>query len=582
MKRRLSLCLSTAVLLGMVPAQAAAVAVPDVTDALGGTGVVVVEARGGADGQALFDAYGPWNTWTEEQRQEAAGWSEDAWWSYWGAYESHAWALVDQYDTDLNGWYTDYYGEPLWGDEDSYLDELREELGLPYPDGINVNWNGTWMDFGSCAPRAVSGRTLVPFRGFYEAAGAKVSYEKGTLTAAWEDGTTVTLAAGDTVLRWNQGEKLLEEAIGEPYAEDGRVYLPVRAAARTLGLEVEWDDYLSLVYLTDWESLREEVDSHFTHLNALLAAASAYEADTVYESETSFQLSGTLYGEKKHDTASLALTGEGLYRGDGRAVDASLTLDLDAGGMEETLFSQLPDQAADLLQQLSGARLEVRMDADEGNLYFRSSLPEAYQDTWVALEGDPLPDVAGEPLTIGTLLTTFYQSDGLYSYGYGAAALQESSLWLQALLGDENFRVTRSGERTVYTLEQTALTIGKRAGELGLLEEGSLLDALSALGSAPDVSFSLRAECSGEKLTSAALDLRIQAEGTNPVEFTLTARRDGQNAEGTLALAGRYLGRVDGAWKVDSVPTQAAIPTAPGEKDEVIPLWTWLEELDLI
>lgn len=579
MRRSLSFCLSAAVLLGVVHAQAAAVPAPDVTDALGGASVVVVEAQGGADGQALFGAYGPWNAWTEEQRQEAAGWSEEAWWSYWGAYESHAWALVDQYDADLNGWYADYYGEPLWGDEDSYLDELREEMGMPYPDGINVNWNGTWTDFGPCAPRVVSGRTLVPFRGFYEAAGAEVTYEKGTLTAVWEDGTAVTLAAGDAVLRWNQGEKLLEEEVGEPYIEDGRVYLPVRSAARPLGLEVEWDDYLSVVYLTDWDSLREEVDRRFTHLNALLAAASTYEADTVYESDTSFQLSGTLYGEKKHDTASLALTGEGLFRGDGRALDASLTLDLDAGGLEETLFSQAPDYVAEFFRQLSGARLEVRMDADEGNFYFRSSLPEAYRDTWVAIEGMPLPDVPEEPVTVGTLLTALYQSGGLYSDGYGAGALQESSLWLQVLLGDENFRVTRSGERTVYTLEQTTLTLGKQAGELGLLEDGSLLETLSALGSAPDVSFSLRAECSGEKLTSAALDLRLRAEGINPVEFTVTVRRDGPNAEGALALAGRYLGRVDAAWKTDSVPTQAAIPTAPGETDDVIPLWNWLEEL---
>lgn len=579
MRRSLSFCLSAAVLLGVVHAQAAAVPAPDVTDALGGASVVVVEAQGGADGQALFGAYGPWNAWTEEQRQEAAGWSEEAWWSYWGAYESHAWALVDQYDADLNGWYADYYGEPLWGDEDSYLDELREEMGMPYPDGINVNWNGTWTDFGPCAPRVVSGRTLVPFRGFYEAAGAEVTYEKGTLTAVWEDGTAVTLAAGDAVLRWNQGEKLLEEEVGEPYIEDGRVYLPVRSAARPLGLEVEWDDYLSVVYLTDWDSLREEVDRRFTHLNALLAAASTYEADTVYESDTSFQLSGTLYGEKKHDTASLALTGEGLFRGDGRALDASLTLDLDAGGLEETLFSQAPDYVAEFFRQLSGARLEVRMDADEGNFYFRSSLPEAYRDTWVAIEGMPLPDVPEEPVTVGTLLTALYQSGGLYSDGYGAGALQESSLWLQVLLGDENFRVTRSGERTVYTLEQTTLTLGKQAGELGLLEDGSLLEPLSALGSAPDVSFSLRAECSGEKLTSAALDLRLRAEGINPVEFTVTVRRDGPNAEGALALAGRYLGRVDAAWKTDSVPTQAAIPTAPGETDDVIPLWNWLEEL---
>ena len=78
---------------------------------------------------------------------------------------------------------------------------------------------------------------------------------------------------------------------------------------------------------------------------------------------------------------------------------------------------------AEFFRQLSGARLEVRMDADEGNFYFRSSLPEAYRDTWVAIEGMPLPDVPEEPVTVGTLLTALYQSGGLYSDGYGAGAL---------------------------------------------------------------------------------------------------------------------------------------------------------------
>ena len=44
-------------------------------------------------------------------------------------------------------------------------------MGMPFPEGINVSLNGTYLDFGGLEPIAVNGRTLVPFRALLEGLG---------------------------------------------------------------------------------------------------------------------------------------------------------------------------------------------------------------------------------------------------------------------------------------------------------------------------------------------------------------------------------------------------------------------------
>lgn len=576
-KKLLSLCVVLSLLTALVPVSAISYDM-GISGVDGPADIVITypEEADNSEGEALYQQAGPWHSWTAEQTQAAESWTEDQWWAYWGAYENDVWSLLDRYDTDLTAWMEVYY--PDQWDDDTYLEEWKTELGMPYLQGINVSLNGEWMTFGDAVPLAVEGRTMVPFRAFFEAMGAQVTYEKGHITATLESGDVLELDVDSTILSWNEGEQLHEVDMGlTPYAQNGRVYIPVRFAAEAMGLEVAWNDYLEVAFLTDWAAMAADIDQNFTHLNALLAAASASaDPEQVYRSHEVLRLSGTLYGEKENDTAAFTLTGEGLTRGDGRMVSGSVKLELDAGDMADTVFSQLPESDREILDALDGAGLELILNGEEGVCYLRGALVSLFTEgmvddaTWLALDGFDLTGMAdGGSITVGSLLTALYSGSG---YLGTSDTARETARFLQVLLGDECFTVKESGGTTTYQVKHTWATLAAQAQKLGLLDEMDLSDLVSMVGDLPELSFSFTAAVKDGAITSAALDLRLAVEGVSPVEWVLTLRSDDLNSSGTFSVVGRYLGRIDAVLESTVSPTQQSIPTAPAEGEPLITL----------
>lgn len=576
-KKLLSLCVVLSLLTGLVPVSAISYDM-GISGVDGPADIVITypEEADNSEGEALYQQAGPWHSWTAEQTQAAESWTEDQWWAYWGAYENDVWSLLDRYDTDLTAWMEVYY--PDQWDDDTYLEEWKTELGMPYPRGINVSLNGEWMTFGDAAPLAVEGRTMVPFRAFFEAIGAQVTYEKGHITATLESGNVLELDVDSTVLSWNEGQQLHEVDMGlTPYAQNGRVYIPVRFAAEAMGLEVAWNDALEVTFLTDWAAMAADIDQNFTHLNALLAAASASaDPEQVYRSHEVLRLSGTLYGEKENDTAAFTLTGEGLTRGDGRMVSGSVKLELDAGDMADTVFSQLPESDREILDALDGAGLELILNGEEGMCYLRGALVSLFTEgmvddaTWLALDGFDLTGMAdGGSITVGSLLTALYSGSG---YLGTSDTARETARFLQVLLGDECFTVKESGGTTAYQVKHTWATLAAQAQKLGLLDEMDLSDLVSMVGDLPELSFSFTAAVKDGAITSAALDLRLAVDGVSPVEWVLTLRSNDLSSSGTFSVVGRYLGRIDAVLESTVSPSQQSIPTAPGEGEPLITL----------
>ena len=149
MKRRLALSLAALLLLGcLTPALA---------------------AEGDAE-LSLYQQYGPWGEWPQEQKDAAEEtWTDGQWDNYWTEYDAQMWAALNRYNEDYDRWSYARFGDP-W---DEYLRVEKEEMGMPYPDGINVSLNGAYLDFGGTAPLAASGCTMVPFRAFLEGLGAE-------------------------------------------------------------------------------------------------------------------------------------------------------------------------------------------------------------------------------------------------------------------------------------------------------------------------------------------------------------------------------------------------------------------------
>lgn len=86
------------------------------------------------------------------------------------------------------------------------------------------------------APIIKDGRTYVPFRALGEALGAKVSYSASTgLVTATLEGRSVTMVVGSNTMQVDQLSVMMD---AEPFIENGRTMVPVRAAAEAFGFAV--------------------------------------------------------------------------------------------------------------------------------------------------------------------------------------------------------------------------------------------------------------------------------------------------------------------------------------------------------
>ena len=534
------------------------------------------------DFTGLYEQYGPWHTWSQEQKDAAEeSWTEEAWYQYWADYEAWAWLPMDHYYLDNDAWYMEHYGLDGFEWQD-YLVEEKAAMGMPFPEGINVSLNGAYLDFGGLEPMAVNGRTLVPFRALLEGMGAQVDYAGGLITAKTEAGDTLTMELGSSTLSYTVGDKLMETDMGAaPAAVGGRVYIPVRAAAEALGLDVYWDDYYGAAYLTDWDALQAEVDSRFTCYNELMAASmAAMDWEKTYAGTGSVTLTGTLYGENGPDSASLSLDVATLQSKDG--VSAELTLGVDLGEMEDTVFSTLPPEALELIHDADGDRMRLILNTRDGTAYVQGGgvfrlTSEMDGDQWLGGQmGDAqwvmLRQLLGgsRTVTIGSLLVQQQKGSSWY-YQSPWEDVMDAVLPLQLLLGDENFTRREFGSAVTYTARVDLLTLKDRLDELGTdYGEVGLADLLTGQAQLPEIEMDLTARVTGGKLQTMDWTGEISAPGVLPADVTFDLSATPTKSACTMEFRGEYIGKItleaDSALSV----TTRAEPSAPPEGAEIL------------
>ena len=535
------------------------------------------------DPTSLYEQYGPWNTWTQEQKDAAEeSWTEEAWEQYWIDYEAWAWLPMDQYYLDNADWSMVHYDYDVGGEDwHDYLVEEKTAMGMPFPEGINVSLNGVYLDFGGLEPMAVNGRTLVPFRALLEGMGAQVDYQDGLITAKTEAGDTLTMELGSSTLSYTVGDKLMETDMGAaPTAVSGRVYIPVRAAAEALGLGVYWDDYYEAAYLTDWDALQAEVDSYFTCYNELMAASmAAVDWSKTYAGTGNMTLTGTLYGEKEHDSASLALDVATLQSKDG--VSADLTLGVDLGDLEDTIFSALPPEALELIHGADGDKISVILNTNEGSVYVQGGgvfqlTGEMDEDQWMGVRMDDAQRVmlsqvlsGGWEFTLGSLLVEQQKNSGWY-YESPWETVMDTVLPLRIFLGDENFTRKESGSTVTYSAHLDLLTLKDRLDELGIdYEEVGLADLLTGQVQLPDVKMDLTAKTVDGKLQTMDCSGRINVPGAFPVDMTFDMSATPLKSTCTVEFKGEYVGKITLEADSTSSVTNRTVPAAPPEGAEI-------------
>lgn len=103
---------------------------------------------------------------------------------------------------------------------------------------IRVNINGQYISF-DVSPTIVSGRTIVPVRGVFEALGAEVQWFKESRTVLVVKGSMMVLLKIDSRNAY-VNEKVVELDVPARII-DGRTFVPLRFISENIGAKVLWD-----------------------------------------------------------------------------------------------------------------------------------------------------------------------------------------------------------------------------------------------------------------------------------------------------------------------------------------------------
>lgn len=99
--------------------------------------------------------------------------------------------------------------------------------------------DGKEVEFKAAQPQTVSGRTMVPLRGVFEAIGAYVEYDSANhIIKARKNNEEVELRLGDRVAKKNGAEILLDAM---PKVISGTTMVPLRFVSESLGAKVDFD-----------------------------------------------------------------------------------------------------------------------------------------------------------------------------------------------------------------------------------------------------------------------------------------------------------------------------------------------------
>lgn len=373
-------------------------------------------------------------------------------------------------------------------------DAHKIELG-GVPGELSVMVNGTYLSFPDAKPLARENRTMIPVRALAEALGYTVEYDPETLSALCvrgEDKAIFTL--GETALSYTldgTDDQVYTEAA--PFAEDGRIYVPLRALVEALGCQVAWDAGYDTAVVFDPAAIAGEIDRNFTQVDRMLSTLAGKALDTLRRNTRTtghadyrVTLFNSLDGDRTYtigldSTVSIGAGAmEGQLKVDMIRALAQLTAE-DWAALQELM--DLADMEWDLgkLRTLLGSATVNYLWNSEG-LYLQSPLFSLVNESvgaedWIQMDL-PMPDLEqlsaaalpngeaskeGEVESLGLLeigswlydskiarpLNWSWRADtvGVDSY----AQLMEQAEALAQVIGDQRF--ARAGDKLTYTLD---------------------------------------------------------------------------------------------------------------------------------
>ena len=465
-------------------------------------------------------------------------------------------------------------------DEETWLVSVKEMMGMPFPEGINVSVNGTYLELDGVAPVVRQNRTMVPFRAFFEEQGTTVDYNNGVITAQLADGRQLTLQLNSTVMtvRGTDGESKQMDMGVAPYLDGaaGRTYIPVRFAGEAMGYDVEWDDQYQVAVLTNWEEVIAALDSHYTVFNDILAASySVYDVDKNYQIRENMNVAGTLYGENRNDTATFGVSLSALMSGDFKQMSMDMSGTMNLGGLKDTLFANLDEETQDVLSAISNVKLSTIMNMEQGDMYMKVSGAEGLgdlgveNDTWYHTNTG---DVSQDYDLMMSNLRTMTMGQLLVSMGQSQENLAQADQILNLLVGDDCWSKTTSGDVTTYTNKLDTMTLVNRVMK-ALATGGMTLEDLGVdTASLPKVDLSMMYRIQNGKLMESTCKGTVDFTGTAPLTIGVDSTYRNGVGKASFDVTGTYVGKIVVTTDATVSATSQTVPSAPPAGQKVLEL----------
>ena len=138
-----------------------------------------------------------------------------------------------------------------------------------------ITFNGSPLQLDE-APIVQAGRVFVPLRGVFEALGASVVYQNGTINATRRE-KTVSLHVGSNTATISGAQQTLDAS---PFIVGETTYVPLRFVAQALGAYVGYNDATSTVSIDRHDQPQALI---VQHAEVVLRNASPANGDAVHE-----------------------------------------------------------------------------------------------------------------------------------------------------------------------------------------------------------------------------------------------------------------------------------------------------------
>lgn len=192
---------------------------------------------------------------------------------YYGCSEGETYPA--EYYASEEEYLNDYYIYYALDDYDLHMEEDYRLMNFDSygidPDDVNIFVNDGFLQFKDVTPIIVDARTMVPFRLIFEALNMQVGYDNNTSTVTAKDAEKqISFTLGSEILNIVENGVELQVIMDVlPYAENGRVFVPVRFVSEAYGWEVFWDADNRVVIILDKDSYVAALNKGFDEMNVI-------------------------------------------------------------------------------------------------------------------------------------------------------------------------------------------------------------------------------------------------------------------------------------------------------------------------